>query len=301
MVAGGNLRRVGFRPLPALAISMPFLSLFWARLALSLYTFGMATALLTLAVRRETLFRLARSAVAVGFCFHFVSIVETGVVGHHFPATQYGEATSLLAFIIVGFFLIVYRFYSPASLAVVVFPLVFILTLASIYGSAGAARLGASPAAPGLDNRWIYGHAVLIFLGYAALTLAFAGGVLYLIAEHGLKSHPPRAIANRLLPPLQTLDTIGYRALIIGFPLLTLGILIGLYWADNTWGRLGLSDPKVALTLLTWAIYLILLFSRWSAGWRGRKAAYVTILCFLVAAAGWVSGNQSGLHHFWTR
>ena len=82
------------------------LSLFWARLALSLYTFGLATALVTLAVRRETLSRLARGAVALGFLFHFVSIVEIGVLLHRFPVTQYSQASSLLAFIIVAFFLV---------------------------------------------------------------------------------------------------------------------------------------------------------------------------------------------------
>lgn len=273
------------------------LSLFWALLALSLYTFGLATALVTLAVRRETLSRLARGAVALGFLFHFVSIVEIGVLLHRFPVTQYSQASSLLAFIIVAFFLVVYRFYSPAALSLIVFPLVFVLTLASIYGGQGETHLAAGGPTY-LHNDWIYGHAVLIFIGYAALTLAFASEVLYLIAERRLKHHPPRPDNGTRLPSLQTLDLIGYRSLVIGFPLLTLGILIGLYWADTTLGQLGLDDPKVALTLLTWALYLVLLFSRWSAGWRGRKAAYVTILCFVVAAAGWLSGNQTGLHHF---
>ncbi len=273
------------------------LSLFWARLALSLYTFGLATALITLAVRRESLFRVARGAVALGFFFHFVSIVETGVALHRFPAAQYSQASSLLAFVIVAFFLVVYRFYSPAALSLVVFPLVFVLTLVSIYGSPGVTQLAAaSSRAPG--NGWIYGHAILIAVGYAALTVAFAGEVLYLVAERRLKRLPLRPEGGPRLPSLQTLDAIGYRSLLDGFPLLTIGILIGLYWADRRFGGLSLTDPKVLLTLLTWAIYLILLFSRWSAGWRGRKAAYVTILCFLVAAAGWVSGNQTGLHHF---
>lgn len=278
-----------------------FLSLFWVRLALSLYTFGLATALITLAVRRESLFRLARGAVALGFCFHFVSLVEFGFAAHRFPGIEYSQATSLLAFLIVGLFLLAYRLYSPASLSLVVFPLVFILTLAAIYGGEGAARGSTAAAPPLLRSGWIYAHAILIFVGFAALALAFGCELLYLAAERGLKRHPPRPAAGGLLPPLATLDVIGYRALVVGFPLLTVGILIGLYWADATWGQLGLSDPKVAFTLLAWALYLVLLFSRWSAGWRGRKAAYATIVCFLLAAAGWLTGNSAGLHHFLMR
>ncbi len=276
-------------------------SLFWARMALSLYTFGLATAWITLAVRRQTLFRLARGAVALGFCFQFVSLVETGVVTGHFPITQYSEASSLLAFLIVAVFLAAYRFYSPPSLAVVVFPLVFALTLTSIYGSDGVARVGVGSPAASVRNGWIYLHAVLIFLGYAALVLAFAGGILFLLAERRLRQRPPKPSPSRWLPPLETLDRFSYRALLIGFPLLTAGLAIGLYWADAMWGTLDLSDPKIALTLLAWVVYLLLLFSRWSGGWRGRRAAYATVLCFVIAAAGWLTGNASGLHHFFPR
>lgn len=277
------------------------LSLFWARLALSLYTFGLATAWITLAVRRETLFRLARGAVALGFCFHFVSLVEMAVAAGHFPITQYSEASSLLAFLIVAVFLAAYRFYSPPSLAVVVFPLVFALTLTSIYGSDGVARVGVGAAAGVTSNPWIYWHAALIFLGYAALVVAFAGEILYLFAERRLRHRPPRPGPSRWLPPLETMDRWSYRALLIGFPLLTAGLAIGLYWANAAWGTLDLSDPKIALTLLAWVIYLVLLFSRWSGGWRGRRAAYATVACFVLAAAGWLTGNASGLHHFFPR
>lgn len=277
------------------------LSLFWARLALSLYTFGLATAWITLAVRRQTLFRLARGAVALGFCFHFVSLVEMGVAVGRFPVTQYSEASSLLAFIIVAVFLAAYRFYSPPSLAVVVFPLVFALTLTSIYGNAGVARVGLGAPAVVARNAWIYWHAALIFLGYAALVLAFAAGLLYLLAERRLRRRPPLPGPSRWLPPLEVLDRWSYRALLFGFPLLTAGLAIGLYWANAAWGTLDLRDPKIALTLLAWATFVLLLFSRWSRGWRGRRAAYATVICFVLAAAGWLTGNASGLHHFFPR
>jgi ABC-type transport system involved in cytochrome c biogenesis permease subunit len=93
---------------------------------------------------------------------------------------------------------------------------------------------------------------------------------------------------------------LSYRSLLAGFPLLTAGLLIGAYWAITVWGTVGLRDPKILIGLLTWVLYLVLLFSRWSVGWRGKRAAYATILCFAVAAIGWVSNGLAGLHRFWT-
>ncbi len=273
------------------------LSLFWSRVALTLYTAGMLAAAVAFFVRRTALFPVAREAVMAGFIFHFVSLVETGMAVHHFPATQYSQATSLLAFAIAGFFLLVYRVYSPRALSLLIFPLIFLLTLASIYGHEGAAHVGNLPTATTMRSGWIYLHVVLVFLAYAALAIAVASGLLYLIAERSLKSkHASGAL--RLLPALETLDQMSYRCLLAGFPLLTAGLVIGFWWADAMMGQVPLGDAKIVLALLTWAVYLILLFARWSAGWRGRRVAYLTVVCFAVALAAWVTNGLSGVHAF---
>lgn len=273
------------------------LSLFWSRLALTFYTVGMVTAVTAFFVRRTNLFPVAREAVVIGFLFHFVSLVEVGVAVHHFPATQYSQATSLLAFAIAGFFLMVYRVYSPRALSLLIFPLIFLLTLASIYGHEGAAHVGSLPTGPIMRNGWIYLHVILVFLAYAALAIAVASGLLYLLAERSLKSKQA-AGALRLLPPLETLDRISYHCLLAGFPLLTIGLAIGAWWADTVWGHIGLNDPKIILALITWLIYLVLLFARWAAAWRGRRMAYLTLICFAVALAAWVTNGLSGVHAF---
>jgi ABC-type uncharacterized transport system permease subunit len=104
--------------------------------------------------------------------------------------------------------------------------------------------------------------------------------------------------ALRLLPPLEVLDQISYRCLLAGFPLLTAGLVIGFWWADAMLGRVPLQDAKILLALLTWLVYLVLLFARWSAGWRGRRVAYLTLVCFVVALAAWVTNGLSGVHAF---
>ena len=62
------------------------------------------------------------------------------------------------------------------------------------------------------------------------------------------------------------------------------------------WGSRWPLDPKIALSFVTWLIYLGLIFSRWTAGWRGRKAAYFAIAGFIATVATW--GANSGLHSF---
>jgi ABC-type transport system involved in cytochrome c biogenesis permease subunit len=283
-------------------------SLFWARIALTLYLAGLVSSCVLLVLARpaaaptglvERLFRSTRIFLVVGFLFHLVSLVEAGMAAHTFPVTQYSEATSMLAFVIAGFFLLVYRLYSPRALSIVIFPLIFLLMLVSIYGRLGMSHVAQTQGPALLRNHWIYLHVILVFLGYAALFVAFAAEVFYLVGERELKGRRPRPSVLRLLPPLETLDRLSYRSLLAGFPLLTAGLLIGGYWATTLWGAAGLRDPKILIGLLTWALYLILLFSRWSAGWRGRRAAYVTILCFCVAVVGWMSNSFSGVHQFW--
>jgi len=284
---------------------MVSLSLFWSRLALTLYLCGGVTALLVaLAGRRAPVVaasgRWPRACVRLGLVFHFVSLVESGIAAHHFPVTQYSEAASLLAFLIVGALVLMTPPQAPQALTAAVMPIPFLLLLTAIYGARGASHEGLLPVAPGLRAAWVGVHVSLILLGDAALVIAVGAGILYLIAEHALKSRPPRPMARRL-PPLETLDLVAYRSLLFGFPLLTLGLLIGLYGAAAVWGRVGWTDPKIELALLTWGIYLILLLSRWSVGWRGRRAAYFTLLCFAVAVMGWASSTLSNLHRYLAR
>ena len=79
---------------------------------------------------------------------------------------------------------------------------------------------------------------------------------------------------------------------------MTLGLIAGAVVAQSTYGRIALLDPKILLSILMWAVYLILLFTRWSAGWRGRRAAYLAAGAFIAAVVAWVANYFSGIHRF---
>ncbi|HXE74668.1 MAG TPA: cytochrome c biogenesis protein CcsA [Candidatus Xenobia bacterium] len=266
------------------------MSLLWLWVALLLYSLGLVHAVVTVALRRERWFRLALGAFALGFLFHFVSLVEHGLDTGRFPVTNISDATSLFAFLITLGFLLGYWAYGVSSLSVFVFPFVFVMTL--------AAALSQRPLAVGppiLESAWVPLHVSFSLTGYAGMLLAFLAGVMYLFQERELKRRKPRAFYYRL-PPLETIDHLGSVALGVGFPFITVGLLLGTANAARHWGPDWMSDPKVMLSFLLWFIYLLLILARVSAGWRGRKAAIFSIVGMAMALASW-AGNYLSSHH----
>jgi cytochrome c-type biogenesis protein CcsB len=87
---------------------------------------------------------------------------------------------------------------------------------------------------------------------------------------------------EKMLPPAEELDRITYRTIAIAFPLLTLMIAAGAYWANKTWGSYWSWDPKETWAAITWLVYAGYLHMRVTRGWRGRRAAYFAILGFAV-------------------
>jgi cytochrome c-type biogenesis protein CcsB len=91
-----------------------------------------------------------------------------------------------------------------------------------------------------------------------------------------------RSDLERMLPPSETLDVLTYKIIGIAFPLLTLMIAAGAYWANRTWGSYWSWDPKETWALITWLVYAGYLHMRITRGWRGRRAAFFAIIGFAV-------------------
>ncbi len=87
---------------------------------------------------------------------------------------------------------------------------------------------------------------------------------------------------ERLLPTSENLDRITYKTICIAFPLLTLMIAAGAFWANRAWGSYWNWDPKETWAAITWLVYAGYLHMRITRGWRGRRAAYFAILGFAV-------------------
>jgi len=246
--------------------------------------------LVALTRTKELLNRLALHAAYLGMVFHFVAIVEAVRQSGELSLASLSMAASALGFSIMVVFLLVYAVYKTTSPGIVVFPLVFFLTF-----------LGATQQEPfvltssGARQGWLIVHISFIFAGYAALVLSFAASLLYLIQERSLKAKRPGGMLSRL-PSLQVTDDIGFRSLLFGFPFMTAGLIAGLVIAQANFGSVDFRDPKIFFSLITWAVYLILLYTRWSAGWRGRRAALLAAGTFVMAIVAWAANYFSAVH-----
>jgi ABC-type transport system involved in cytochrome c biogenesis permease subunit len=260
-------------------------SLLWLRVAAGLYSLGLIDAIVTVLRRRESLFRVALGAFGLGAIFQLVSIVEQGLVQHHFPANDFFETMSLCAWLVTLVFLAIYWRYKAESLSVFVFPLVFVMTLVAALSNPVVGR-----SSEAVLSTWLTVHIVLALLGYAALLFTAIAAVAYLMQERQLKRKQTRSF-YRLFPPLGMLDELISRSLGAGFVFITVSIIIIIVWAYISYGTSWIDDgaPAISTSFITWGIYLALIFFRVSAGWRGRKAAILAIVALCCSAVTWIA------------
>ncbi|MEX0658122.1 MAG: c-type cytochrome biogenesis protein CcsB [Egibacteraceae bacterium] len=102
------------------------------------------------------------------------------------------------------------------------------------------------------------------------------------------------------LPSSARLDNLGYRIIAFGFPIFTFGVIAGAIWAEEAWGRYWGWDPKETGSFFTWTLYAAYLHARSTAGWRGRRAAWVAMVAFLALMVTYYAVNLwvVGLHSY---
>ena len=135
------------------------------------------------------------------------------------------------------------------------------------------------PVKPVFRSLWLTVHVGTIFMGDALFAMAFLAAIMYLFQDHHIKKKRLGSFYSRL-PSLATLDAINHYSLITGFPFLTVGMITGSIYAQLALGTYWQWDPKEVWSLITWLFYAALLHERLAVGWRGRKAAIMSIVCF---------------------
>jgi cytochrome c-type biogenesis protein CcsB len=217
-------------------------------------------------------------------------LILIGIERRHFPITSLPESLCLFAWYISLTFIVANIRYRTNVLGAFTLPLVSLLT---IFSQLFWEENQSIP--PGLRSGGVYFHSSVAFLAYAAFLLTFISGIMYLVQEKELKAKNFHFLYFRL-PSLQVCDELLQRFLFVGFIAMSLTIISGSIWAQQAWGRFWSWDPKETASLITWAIYLILLNYRLSAKWCGRRAAYISILGF--ASTLFTFGVNWGLHTY---
>lgn len=182
--------------------------------------------------------------------------------------------------------------------------LVPVLTLLVVAVDALPKPAGDEPHLYDVPASLIFWHVAITLLGYMAFVAASVAGAMYLLLDRQLRRKAFSPLYHRL-PSLETLDIWSHRFVGIGFPLLTLGLVTGFFFANRAWGAGGhnfpwwQADPKILWTVVTWLVYAGYLAMRRFWGWGGRRAAWWAIAGFLgVLVNYFVIGFFSALHRF---
>ena len=250
-----------------------------------LYLAGAGAFVVYAALQKDLLARVSPVVLLAGFLLHGAALSFHFFHFGYPPVTEFREALSLFSWAMVGVYLLAQLKYRLAVLGCVVAPLAFLMSLGAVAFGAGGGELP-----PGLKTYWVPLHVTLAMLGNAVFTLAFAVSLMYLILEYRLKTKRT-TVLYKGLPSLETLDRLNYVFLVWGFPLMTLGILAGSFLARARWGNYWSWDPRQISSAITWLLYGSLLQGRVAAGWRGRKAALLTIVGFVVVLGYFLWGS----------
>ena len=279
--------------------------LLWLRVAAILYASASVAVFPAVLYKEERWRRWCVHLGGMAWFFHFVSAVEMLVQAHHWVPVSAREVQSLLGLAVVSVFFLVWWLYDAISLGLFALPVTFFMVLIPALGPDRYTF-----PSQGVRVSWLVAHIAALLLAYVALGFSLLASILYLAQERRLKAKPKalalaetsRSSPSDWLPPLDTLERISEAMLEFGFPCMTVGLVIGIFLAQETsLGAAYFLDPKIIAAIVSWAIYVLLLLVRRSAGLRGRRAAYLSGAVFAVMVVVWTANLFSHVHRFGAR
>jgi cytochrome c-type biogenesis protein CcsB len=273
---------------------------------------------------------LAVALTAAGWGCHFASVITRGYAVHRVPWGNMYEFSCMVTLVAVTLYLgLLFGRESVRFLgAFLMAPVVLYLGLAGtvLYAAPG-------PLQPALQSYWIKIHVVAAITATGAFMVSGVVTALYLLKERWERGEPPlRAVFFRrlrsplhpqqvsigpgtaavaelnarrsglmqALPSAESLDRLAYRIITFAFPVWTFAIIAGAIWAEQAWSRYWGWDPKETWSFITWLGYAAYLHARATAGWRGRRAATLSLIAFGALMVDYYVVNTviTGLHSY---
>ncbi|WP_069803616.1 c-type cytochrome biogenesis protein CcsB [Thermogemmatispora onikobensis] len=203
-------------------------------------------------------------------------VLRTIVTGHAPWSNLFEFSVSFTAALLLSYLLFEARFHERVRAWGLYVCLLSVVTLViAIYvGTTYNLITGSAQLIPALQDQPILTlHVSMAIFAYALFSVAFGTGLIIL-----LQGGSGQRIA--WLPSAEAADELGYKAVIIGFPLLALNLILGAYWANYAWGHFWSWDPKETSALITWLIYAVYLHARGIRGWRGKRIGWLLVIGF---------------------
>jgi len=259
---------------------------------LAAYLIAAIHSILAFVNKRRSLQRVAEWSTAVGFILHTIALIADWVIDGHYPVFSLRETLSFLAWALVALYSVVLYRYRAQAVGAFTMPLISVLTFIALLLGTDTPNAPAS-----FSATWLFPiHTTLLIFAYAAFFIVFMASVMYLLQERELKLKTFSAIFHRL-PSLTTVNELATYAAAFGLTLLTLGIATGMIWSRARSGQLWHNDPKEILAVLTWLLYFFLIIYRSSANWRGRRAAWLGVLGFVLVLCTFFGAPLLGGYH----
>lgn len=243
--------------------------------ALLLYILSSGVLALSFAGGRDTPPRSGTWLAAGAVALHGAALAAFTAAHGELPLVGLSPSLATLGFLIGIFLLVALAASDSRPVGLVLVPLI-----AALVGIALA--LGMRPTGAPLAFRgvWFALHVLAALVGYAALTVAFAAGLLYLLQFRELK-HKRLGRIFRYFPSLPTLDTVGRWAVAIGFPALTLALLLGWAWTTRFQNSFAPENPQVIWGVITWFAFLGVIAARArGSARRERRGALASVIAF---------------------
>jgi cytochrome c-type biogenesis protein CcsB len=229
------------------------------------------------AARRESkagrLGRVAVSLTVLAFALHASSVLTRGLSAGRPPWGNMFEFSTTGALAVTGVYLVLMTRKDVRYLGTfVVFPVLLTLGLAVSVLYTESAQL-----VPALKSVWLLIHVTAAIIASGIFTIGFSQSVCYLVQERRERVPAAERAPSFMdrMPAAAVLDRSAYRMHAFAYPIWTFAVIAGAIWAENAWGRYWGWDPKETWAFITWMVYTTYLHARATAGWKGRKAAYL--------------------------
>ena len=222
--------------------------------------------------KTEKVARIATALMILGFLLLLAGVIVRGLSAHRVPWGNMYEFSITGALAFTGAYLAALKKFDlrwlglPISIAVL---LVLGTAITLLYRPS-------APLVPALKSTWLVVHVSAAIISGGVFLLANTIAGTYLILDR-MESRGGRNAWAKRLPSLEVLDQLTYRLVAFVFPLWTFAVIAGAIWAESAWGRYWGWDPKETWAFITWVAYAAYLHARVTAGWKGKKAAWLCL------------------------
>jgi len=261
--------------------------------------------------KKKSSFTVRILTILVNLFITFQLLLRWSISGH-FPISNLYESLYFLTWGITMGQLLIEREYQSPIIPSIAIPIELITVAFACFVLPDDLKLS-SNLVPALRSSWLVMHVSVVMLSYAALIIGslLSASVLFVNKNKPLQIRSSSTgiggfkilnnySFNNLVDPIEfshseELDTLSYRSILIGFVLLTLGLISGAVWANEAWGTWWSWDPKETWAFISWLFYAAYLHMRISKGWQGRRPALLATTGFFVVLVCYLGVNFLGI------